>query len=124
MRTVARPNFCHVCLEGLWRALLKRIDLIEDLRVTCAGPGNRVVSVDLVRLAPFREAPVARAESYTLVWTRDGRVLEALTNLTQVALGDADGTFRVDVTYAIDEVRLDPRGYLHASRTFDVTHAC
>ncbi|KAF8558277.1 hypothetical protein OG21DRAFT_1455775 [Imleria badia] len=125
MRTVARPNFCNVCLEGLWLSLLERVDLIEDLRVTCPGPSSRVVSVDLVKLAQFREQPIERAESYTVAWTRNGRALEALANLTQVELSDVDGTYRVDVAYAIDEVRLDPRGYLHASRTFNITpHAC
>lgn len=125
MRTVARPNFCNVCLEGLWLSLLKRVDLIEDLRVTCLGLSSRVVSIDLVKLAQFREEPIQSGESYTVVWMRDGRVLEGLTNLTQVELGDVGGTYRVDVAYAIDEVRLDPRGYLHASKTFDITpHAC
>jgi len=126
MRTVANPDFCNVCLEGLWRSLLKRVDLIEDLRVTCPGPRNsRVVEVDLVKLAQFREQPIESTESYTITWTRNGRVLEELTNLTKVELSDRDGiTYRVDVTYATDEVRLDPQGYLHASRTFDVTHSC
>jgi len=121
MRTVANANFCNVCLEGLWRSLLKRVDLIQDLRITCPEPSSRVVRVDLVKLAQFREQPVESAESYTITWTRDWRVLEELTNLTEVDLSDAGGTYRVDVAYAVDEVRFDPRGYLHASRTFDVT---
>lgn len=125
MRTVAYPNFCNVCLEGLWLSLLKRVDLIEDLRVTCPGAdSSRVVELDLVKLAQFREQPIESAESYTITWTRNGCVLEELTNLTKVELSDGDA-YRVDVAYAIDEVRLDPRGYLHAGRTFDVTpHWC
>jgi hypothetical protein len=125
MRTLANPNFCNVCLEGLWGSLLKRVDLIQDLRVTCPESSGRVVEVNLVKLAQFRESPIESAESYTIVWTRNGRVLEALTNLTKVELSDAEGTYHVDVAYAVDQVRSDPRGYLHASRTFDVTpHAC
>ena len=80
-----------------------------------------MVQVDLVKLAQFREQPIESAESYAITWTRDGRVLEELTNLTKVELSDAGGTYRVDVAYAVDEVRSDPRGYLRASRTFDVT---
>ena len=121
MRSVTQPNFCNVCLEGLWLSLLKRVDLIEDLRVTCSGPSNHIVQVDLVKLAQFREHPIKSAESYTIEWTRNGHVLEELTNLTKVELNDVDGTYRVDVAYSIDEVRLDPRGYLHASRTFNLT---
>lgn len=125
MRTLANPNFCNVCLEGLWRSLLKRVDLIQDLRVTCPERGSRVVEVDLVKLAQFREQPIESAESYTIAWTKNGRVLEELANLTKVDLGDAEGTYRVDVAYAVDQVRSDPGGYLHASRTFDVTpHSC
>ena len=122
MRTVAQPNFCNVCLEGLWRSLLRRIDLIDDLRVTCPGPNTRIVELDLVKLAQFREEPIESAESYTVVWTRNGRVLGALANLTKVELDDAEGTYRVDVAYTVDEVRSDPQGYLRASRTFDITN--
>ncbi|KAH0832139.1 IgA peptidase M64-domain-containing protein [Lanmaoa asiatica] len=121
MRSVVKPNFCKVCLEGLWLSLLKRIDLIEDLRVTCSGPSSRVVEVDLVRLAQLREQPIESPESYTIEWARNERVLEELTNFTKVELNDADGTYRVDVVYTIDEVRSDPRGYLRASRTFGIT---
>ncbi|KAG8214690.1 hypothetical protein J3R82DRAFT_9770 [Butyriboletus roseoflavus] len=121
MRSVVKPNFCNVCLEGLWLSLLKRVDLIEDLRVACSGPSSHVVEVDLVKLAQLREEPVDRVESYTIEWTRNEHVLEELTNLTKVQLNDAGGTYRVDVAYTIDEVRSDPGGYLRASRTFDVT---
>lgn len=125
MRSVVQPNFCSVCLEGLWLSLLARVDLIEDLRVTCPGLNTRVVHVDLVQLAQFREHPIDSTESYTITWRRDGRVVEALANRTEVELDDEDGTYRVDVTYAVDQVRLDPEAYLHASRTFDVTpHTC
>ncbi|KAF8133900.1 IgA peptidase M64-domain-containing protein [Boletus edulis] len=125
MRTVARPNFCNVCREGLWLSLLKRIDLIEGFRMTCLNANSRVVSVDLVKLAQFREHPVEIAESYAIAWSRNGRILEEFTNLTEVDLGAADATYRVDVTYAVEEVRLDPRGYLRASRTFNsIPHSC
>ncbi|KAG9315682.1 IgA peptidase M64-domain-containing protein [Chiua virens] len=124
MRTVARPNFCSVCLEGLWFSLLKRVDLIDDLRVTCSGASRYMVALELVALAQLREQPIERAESYTISWTKDGRVLDAFANRTRVELDDAEGTYRVDIIYAIDEVRLDPHGYLRASRTFDVTRAC
>jgi hypothetical protein len=120
MRSVVKPNFCKVCLEELWLSLLRRIDLIEDLRLTCSGPDIKIVEVDLVKLAQFREQPIKSAESYAIKWLRDGQVLEKFTNRTKVELESTTGTYRVDVAYAIDEVRLDPKGYLRASRTFDV----
>lgn len=123
MRSITQPNFCSVCLEGLWLSLLKRVDLIEDLVVTCSGPSNHVVQVDLVKLAQLREHPIESAESYTIEWTRNGRVLEEFMNLTKVELNDAEGTWHVNVAYSVDEVRSDPRGYLHASRTFDLNMA-
>ncbi|KAF9221527.1 hypothetical protein BS17DRAFT_710998 [Gyrodon lividus] len=121
MRSVVKPNFCKVCLEGLWLSLLKRVDLIEDLRLTCSSPSTKMIEVDLVKLAQFREQPIKSAESYTIKWSKDGQVLENFTNRTKVELENITGTYRVDVAYAIDEVRLDPQGYLKASRTFDVT---
>lgn len=127
MRSVTKPNFCNACLEGLWLSLLKRVDLIEDLRVTCSGsgPGSHVIELNLLKLAHLREGPIESVESYAIEWTRHGRVLDEFTNLTKVELSDADGTYHVDVAYTIDEVRSDPRGYLQASRTFDVTpHSC
>ena len=124
MRTVVQPNFCSVCLEGLWLSLLKRIDLIDDHRVTCPGPNRRVVSIDLVGLAQLREHPVESMESYTIKWSRNSQVLEELTNLTRIELNAGDGIYRVDVVYSVDQVRLDPEGYLHASRTFSVASAC
>lgn len=125
MRSVVKPNFCNICLEGLWLSLLRRVDLIEDLRVTCSGPSSHVVEVNLVRLAQLRAEPIESVESYTIEWTRNERVLDEFTNLTNVELSSGDGTYRVDVTYAIDEVRSDPRGHLRASRTFDITpYAC
>lgn len=84
-----------------------------------------MVEVDLVKLAHLREEAIENVESYSIEWTRNAHVLGELTNLTRVELNDGDGTYRVDVAYAVDEVRLDPRGYLRASRTFDVTpHSC
>ncbi|KIK98977.1 hypothetical protein PAXRUDRAFT_823257 [Paxillus rubicundulus Ve08.2h10] len=120
MRSVVKPNFCKVCLEGLWLSLLKRVDLIEDIRLTCSGPDIKTAEVVLVKLAQFREQPIQSTESYAIKWSRDGHVLEHFTNRTEVELESTTGTYRVDVAYAIDEVRLDPRGYLKASRVFDV----
>ncbi|KAF9241078.1 IgA peptidase M64-domain-containing protein [Melanogaster broomeanus] len=121
MRSVVKPNFCKVCLEGLWLSLLRRVDLIEDLRSTCSGPSSKTIEVVLVKLAQFRELPIKSAESYMIQWSKDGQVLERFTNRTTVELESTSGTYRVDVTYSIDEVRSDPKGYLTASRTFDVT---
>ena len=59
MRKVTTPNFCKVCREGLWHALLRRVALIDDLTASCASDATqRVFNVALVPLAQLRDKPV------------------------------------------------------------------
>lgn len=35
MRIVTTPNFCSVCIEGLWLSLLRRVNLLDDVTEDC-----------------------------------------------------------------------------------------
>ncbi|KAG2102294.1 IgA peptidase M64-domain-containing protein [Suillus discolor] len=124
MRSVTKPNFCKVCLEGLWLSLLKRIDLIDNFKIMCGDDRHRTFEVDLVPLAEFREHPVSSEESYTIAWSKDGKVLPQFANMTHVDVGDEVGTYHVDVQFSTEEVRVDKDGLLGASRSFTVTEPC
>jgi hypothetical protein len=124
MRSVTKPNFCKVCLEGLWLSLLKRIDLIDNFRIICGRDRHRILEVDLVPLAEFREHPVSSEESYSIVWSKDGRVLPHFANMTHVDVSDEVGMYRIDIQFSTEEVRVDKDKLLGASRSFTVTETC
>ncbi|KAF8143818.1 IgA peptidase M64-domain-containing protein [Mycena galopus ATCC 62051] len=119
MRQVTTPNFCKACLEGLWLALLKDISLIDRIDESCAAAAmasssSTTLTLHLVPLAQFRAAGAVHGmnESYTVTWRdlKDGRVLERLTNKTEVTVGP--GRYGVEVKYATSEVLLDREGRL------------
>lgn len=124
MRSVTKPNFCKVCLEGLWLSLLKRVDLIDDFRTTCGRERHRAFEVALVPLAEFRESPVSSQESYKIIWSKDGEVLPQFVDMTRMDVSDEAGTYRVDVQFSTKEVRVDKDGLLGASRSYTVTETC
>lgn len=124
MRSVTKPNFCKVCLEGLWLSLLKRVDLIDDFRTMCGHDRVRAFEVDLVPLAQFRDNPVSSQESYRITWLKDGRVLPQFADMTHIAVDDEAGTYRVDVQFSTEEVRVDEDGLLGATRSYTVNETC
>ncbi|KAI0642979.1 IgA peptidase M64-domain-containing protein [Trametes meyenii] len=129
MRIVTTPNFCKPCTEGLWHALLRRVDLIDDLRSGCkkdsSGGWVRTLNLDLVPLAHLRERPVDVEESYIITWAKDGRVVEEFTNKTElVDTGDAVGSYVVNVRYVTEEVRLDKDGLLSSTAVTFVATTC
>ncbi|KAH7920291.1 hypothetical protein BV22DRAFT_1098340, partial [Leucogyrophana mollusca] len=134
MRNVAYPNFCKVCLEGLWMSLLKRVDLIDNDRESCAwkpaliagvaGHWKRTVELELVPLAHLRKDPASTKESYTITWSKDGEVMQALANQTQIVVDDVLGTYEANVELATDGVRVDRHGWLTAGRTFVFASRC
>lgn len=131
MRIVTTPDFCKVCTEGLWYALLKRVDLIDDVDDTCAhdaatGKWTRSLAVDLLPLAQFRNPVVSHAESYTITWSKDGKVLDAFTNKTRLSAYDEDslGVYTVKVTFSTEEVRVDKDGLLSSGTEFVVGNYC
>lgn len=129
MRIVTAPNFCKVCLEDLWLKLLRRVDLIDDLRTSCVRRDSgwvRRLELDLVPLGQFREEPVDVKESYSIIWTKDGRVLQEFTNERVLELPDAGaaGTYAAHVEYLTEEVRVDKEGLLKSKREHKVAATC
>ncbi|KAG1727908.1 IgA peptidase M64-domain-containing protein [Suillus occidentalis] len=124
MRSVTKPNFCKVCLEGLWLSLLKRIDLIDNSKIICGRDRHRTLEVDLVPLAELREHPVSSEESYSITWSKDGKVIPHFANMTHVDVGDEVGMYHIDVQFSTEEVRVDKGKLLGASRSFTVTETC
>ena len=136
MRVVTSPNLCKVCLEGLWLSLLRRVDLIDDIREACVlepltyNPKvqhwKKSLEISLVPLAHLRSNPVPITESYTIHWMKDGRILETFTNKTrmEVCNEDAIGTYIIDVEFRTDEVRKDTKGLLTAGGEYTITSKC
>ncbi|GJE91910.1 IgA peptidase M64-domain-containing protein [Phanerochaete sordida] len=131
MRLTPTPNFCKVCIEGLWMSLLRRVDLIDDVATACstnAASGTVDFSADLllVPLAGYRADVVASRESYTIMWTKDGETLHEYTNKTRLAVegADADAVYAVNVTFTTDEVRVDKDGLLTSHRRIALSEIC
>ncbi|GLB38192.1 putative igA Peptidase M64 [Lyophyllum shimeji] len=133
MRIVTSPNFCKVCIEGLWLSLLKRVSLIDDVKEGCeqgiSSDGSAVwvktIDVQLVPLAQFREARVSH-ESYTIKWWKDRKLLEEFADKTRVEIpaSDAPGIYSIGVTLTTDEVRVDKDKLLSAGVKYHVTSTC
>ncbi|KAI0671117.1 IgA peptidase M64-domain-containing protein [Trametes maxima] len=129
MRIVTTPNFCKPCTEGLWHALLRRVDLIDDLQSGCeeddVGGRARTLDLDLVPLAHLRESPVDVEESYVITWMKDGAEVKEFANKTRlVDAGDAVGSYAVNVRYVTEEVRMDKDELLTSTAATFVTTAC
>jgi len=134
MRTVTIPNFCKVCLEGLWLSLLKRVDLIDEIHEGCQwetssdfkGTWKKTLDLRLVPLAEFREIPVDVKEKFSIFWTKDGERLDAFTNKTSVIVDneDAVGQYVVEVEFTTDEVRIDSARLLTAKAEYVVDKKC
>ena len=131
MRQVVYPNFCPVCVEGLWLHLFKRVDLIDSISVTCPSvPGEPIsLGLELLSLAHLRkpeEGHLRNKESYAIIWKRDGVTVDPWTNSTiiEVQPVDAGGRWEVSVEFSTPEVRRDERGYLLAQRSFNLVDMC
>ncbi|THH17272.1 hypothetical protein EW146_g3507 [Bondarzewia mesenterica] len=113
MRLTTRPDFCKVCIEGLWSSLLSRVDLIDGLETQCqldsdAQTWKRALNLRLVPIGQFREEPVRAQESYTIEWTQNGVQLAEFANQTVVVVDDEEalGVFEVAVKFATEEVSI------------------
>ncbi|KAI0373796.1 hypothetical protein BV20DRAFT_962379 [Pilatotrama ljubarskyi] len=129
MRIVTTPNFCKSCTEGLWHALLRRVNLIDDLQLSCekadSGKWTRTLELTLVPLAHLRDSPVDVAESYSITWMKDGEILDDFANKTKlVDDGDSVGSYVVNVQYATEEVRVDKDGLLSSTAASFVSSVC
>ncbi|KAK0244496.1 IgA peptidase M64-domain-containing protein [Armillaria nabsnona] len=124
MRLVTASNFCKVCLEGLWHALLSKVNLIDGVSEGCSGE-SKTLSVELIPLAQFRQVLIEPTESYTITWSRDGEVIEEFTNKTTLIVDENGGaTYTVTAKYVTTEVIVDKEGHLVDSMEYTVTGAC
>ncbi|KAG6900638.1 hypothetical protein C0993_006742 [Termitomyces sp. T159_Od127] len=137
MRWVTTPDFCKVCIEGLWLSLLRRVNLIDGIQEGCEqGAFNanesstsawiKVLDLKLVPLAQFRERETRAKESYTIKWWKDQKLLRDFTNQTRLALNDLEaiGNYSISVTFSTDEVRLDKDNLLTAGYTYQISTTC
>ena len=124
MRIVTTQSFCKVCVEGLWHALLRRVDLIDKFSTRCevlpGGHSQRIMSLDVLHLAQFRDESVGLDESYSIEWKRNGEIQRHLRNFTEVAVEDSPAVYNVTVQFASEEVRADPHGSLRSSIEVEV----
>ncbi|KAL0059217.1 hypothetical protein AAF712_014063 [Marasmius tenuissimus] len=126
MRIVTTPNFCKVCLEGLWLALLKRLSLIDTIVIRCEGD-NTALEATFIPLAKYRrEEERIEGEEYTITWSKDGEVLSDFTNKTKVVFPPegALGKYKLEVDLVTPEVVLDKEGVLSSMVEFDVSKTC
>lgn len=125
MRIVTTPNFCQVCVEGLWLELLKRVDLIDSVSLGCSFDTpttvQRIIEIRLLALAQFREVRTTHKEAYEIIWRRNGAPLPEFTNQTSVYIENTLAILTVDVRFITDEVRIDPHKYLTTSAEIEVS---
>lgn len=128
MRIVTSPNFCSVCVEGLWHVLLKRVDLIDDFWTGCAvessGEVRRFFEAKLVKIGQFRETATKQREAYSISWKKDGELMPEHANKTHIEVPNDTGIFSVEVQFVTDEVLLDPHKYLTASSEIEIYAEC
>jgi len=115
MRQVTTPNFCPVCKEQLWMRLLSRVDLIDDVKVSCSARLTRTIKLDLVPLSGLE-----------IQWKKDGEYVPELEGLEEIELWDWDslGTWDVSVVLKTPEIRRDEHSYAHATRRVVITSPC
>ncbi|EJU03348.1 hypothetical protein DACRYDRAFT_78262 [Dacryopinax primogenitus] len=115
MRQVTTSNFCSVCKEELWMRLLARVDLIDDVIVTCTPKLARRISLEV--------APVPGLE---IKWSKDGEYVPEFEGMRTVELskGHSLGVWDVNVTLRTPEIRRDEHGYTEATRRVVITTPC
>jgi len=131
MRVVTSPNFCKVCREGLWLALLRRVNLIDEVNDTCKSTDGHLIRslhAKLVPLADLRQdaETSTTSESYRITWKKDGEVLHDFDGKTEIDLEDAAaiGNYTIEVSFSTDEVRVDKEGLLTKVRNYTISTHC
>jgi hypothetical protein len=126
MRQVTTPDFCAVCMEGLWARVLARVDLVDTAGAACVR-GERVLSVRLVPLGQFREGEGKGAgERYRIRWTRDGVERPEWEDEVEVRVRGEEGVghWRADVRFESDQIRKDEEGVTRAGVQWVVDGEC
>ncbi|KAG5651855.1 hypothetical protein H0H81_007196 [Sphagnurus paluster] len=135
MRSVTLPNFCKVCIEGLWLSLLRRVNLVDSVKEGCkqtfpeGGSGTagwvKTIDLELIPLAQFRDR-VVDDESYTIKWRKGRTILKDFTNKTRIEIADVEalGTYFVSVDFATPEVRVDKDRRLSMNFAYQVKDTC
>ncbi|ESK95678.1 hypothetical protein Moror_12545 [Moniliophthora roreri MCA 2997] len=123
MRQVTTTTYCSVCLEGLWLKLLGRLSLIDNITETCDG-SSTILNATLVPVTQFRQGGPLPGETYTILWSKNGRVLNNFTNKTVVAIDNASGSYTLDVKFSTPEIRLDRSGVTEAQMVHTISGSC
>ncbi|KAJ7600264.1 IgA peptidase M64-domain-containing protein [Mycena floridula] len=123
MRVVTTPDFCTVCVEGLWYSLLSRVSLIEEVKESCSGLSKNL-HLTVVPLAEFRQVPIDVDESWTITWSHEGKVISEFTNKTTLSIdGDALGSYQIQVEYTTAEIRVN-KGLTIDTVVYEVKSSC
>ncbi|KAL0960943.1 hypothetical protein HGRIS_005948 [Hohenbuehelia grisea] len=132
MRVVTTPNFCKACIEGLWLALLRKVNLIDSITDTCETVDDRAIRflhANLVPLAHLRQdtgGSSIPAETYKITWRKDGKELSEFANMTIIGIEDsvALGNYTVEAAFSTEEVRVDKDGLLTKSANHTIASSC
>lgn len=132
MRNMSSPDFCVVCLEGMWLNLLSRISLIDSVNVTTDAKVASAV-LHALPLGQKRHRPAATTtttddaapatdERYVLTWLRNGQEQPELQDRFEwtLPLEAARGQWVAKLHFLTPEVRYDPRGYTTSSQAFTI----
>jgi len=138
MRTVTQPNFCKVCLEGLWLHLLQKVSFIDNIAEGCTtrprnpGPDDpytwvKTVDLTLIPLAHLRKGflPSSLDERYIVTWKRKGKTIPTSNNAAKIELTDwkVGDTLTVKVEFRTKEVRINSKVMTSAFR-YTIKETC
>lgn len=125
MRNMTRNSFCSVCVEGLWKSLLNKINLIDE--ITQISP--ECLKVNVIPLAHLRNAKsLITGETYTFNWEKKtGNSFNTFTNfsisddkLTYCCSSGAwAGSYRVNLIFTTPQIK-NP-AFLSFTRSITVT---
>lgn len=116
MRLVTSPDFCNVCLEGLWLSLLSRITLIDDVIVNLHESSPvLVIEIIPIPLGQFRSEIPPNGEVYSIDWTKDDILLVQYSNMTRAVIQqNIYGTWRINLNLHTPDVRRDTNRLLQS----------
>jgi hypothetical protein len=95
MRQVTTPEFCVVCKEGLWHALLSRVSLVD-----AASAQNCVLTLQ----------PLPLGLGLRVRWTKDGEHVEEWAGKREVR-ARGRGVWAAEVIFESQEIRKDEEGW-------------